>query len=86
MFYLLRASGAGGAVESFGGKPLHFPPTQLPGHDGALVLLELQQGLEDGRVIFKYPSVNIEVEQNKIGGKNRKGTCSDLVVISLMVL
>lgn len=48
MFYSLCASGTGGAVEGFGRKPLHFSSTQLPGDDSTLVLLELQQGLEDG--------------------------------------
>lgn len=41
----LSVSGAAGRLEGFGGKPLDFPPTQLPGHDSTLTLLERQQSL-----------------------------------------
>lgn len=36
-----------GSLKHLGGKPLDFPPTQLPGYHGALTLLELQQSLKD---------------------------------------
>lgn len=41
----LGVPGAAGGLECFGGKPLDFPPTELPGHDGTLTLLELQKSL-----------------------------------------